>query len=52
MLQDLTYKVIVIEDEPDFYEDYVEEIEDILNKQGYLLEHDRYEEIDELEKTH
>ena len=51
MLQDLTYRVIVIDDESDFYEDYVEEIEDILNKQGYLLEHDRYEEIDELEKN-
>ena len=50
MLRDLTYKVIVIDDDPDLYEDYIEEIEAILKEQGYLLEHDRYEEIDELEE--
>ena len=27
MLRDLTYKVIVIDDDPDLYEDYIEEIE-------------------------
>ena len=51
MLRDLTYKVIVIDDDLDLYEDYIEIIEDILKKQGYLLERDRYEELDELEKN-
>ncbi len=51
MLRDLTYKVIVIDDDSDLYEDYIEEIEETLNKQGYLLEHDRYEELDELEEN-
>lgn len=51
MLRDLTYKVVVIDDDPDLYEDYVEEIEDILQEQGYLLEHDRYEELIELEEN-
>lgn len=51
MLRDLTYKVIVIDDDPDLYEDYIEEIEATLKEQGYLLEHDRYEEIDELEEN-
>lgn len=48
MLRDLTYKVIVIDDDPDLYEDYIEEIQEILKEQGYLLKHDRYEELDEL----
>ena len=51
MLRDLTYKVVVIDDDPDLYEDYIEEIEEILREQGYLLEHDRYEELDELEEN-
>lgn len=51
MLRDLTYKVIVIDDDPDLYEDYIEDIEEILKEQGYLLEHDRYEELDELEEN-
>lgn len=51
MLRDLTYRVIVIDDDPDLYEDYIEEIEDTLSEQGYLLEHDRYEEISELEEN-
>lgn len=41
MLRDLTYKVIVIDDDPDLYEDYIEEIQEILKEQGYLLKHDR-----------
>lgn len=49
MLRDLTYKVIVIDDDRDLYEDYIEEIEEALNEQGYLLKHARYEELDELE---
>lgn len=51
MLKDLTYKVIVIDDDEDFYEDYIEEIEEKLEKQGYLLLHDRYEELDQLEEN-
>lgn len=51
MLKDLTYKVVVIDDDPDLYEDYIDEIEAILKAQGYLLEHDRYEELDELEEN-
>lgn len=51
MLRDLTYKVVMIDDDPDLYEDYMEEIEEILGKQGYLLEHDRYEELEELEEN-
>lgn len=34
MLRDLTYKVIVIDDDPDLYEDYVEIIEEILSEKG------------------
>lgn len=49
MLGDLTYKVVVIDDDADLYEDYVEKIEELLNEQGYLLTHERYEEIQELE---
>lgn len=51
MLRDLTYKVIVIDDDPDLYEDYVEIIEEILSEKGYLLKHARYEEIAELEEN-
>ena len=49
MLKDLTYKVIVIDDNSEFYEDYIEQMEAILQSQGYLLEHDRYEEMNDLE---
>lgn len=51
MLRDLTYKVVMIDDDPDLYEDYMEEIEEMLGEQGYLLEHDRYEEIEQLEEN-
>lgn len=51
MLRDLTYKVIVIDDEQDLYEDYVDKITEILDEQGYLLEHARYEELEELEEN-
>lgn len=51
MLRDLTYKVVVIDDDPDLYEDYIEEMEDILKEHGYLLKHDRYEELIELEEN-
>lgn len=43
MLRDLTYKVIVIDDDPDLYEDYIEEIQEILKEQGYLLKYTKYE---------
>lgn len=49
MLKDLTYKVIVIDDENEPYEDYVEHIEEILNSEGYLLNHARYEELSDLD---
>lgn len=51
MLKDLTYKVIVIDDEEDLYEDYVEFIEGKLNSEGYKLCHKRYEELCDLEEN-
>lgn len=48
MLKDLTYKVIVIDDEEEPYEDYVEHIEEKLSDEGYILIHERYEELDDL----
>lgn len=51
MLKDLTYKVIVIDDEVDLYEDYIEIIENKLAGEGYLLTHERYEEISELDEN-
>lgn len=51
MLRDLTYKVIVIDDDADLYEDYIEKIQELLDEQGYLLIHERYEEIEELEEN-
>ncbi len=49
MLKDLTYRVIVIDDEEDLYEDYVEFIEEKLAVEGYKLEHERFEELSELD---
>lgn len=49
MLKDLTYRVIVIDDEVDLYEDYVEFIEDKLTAEGYKLEHERFEELSDLD---
>ncbi len=49
MLKDLTYRVVVIDDEEDLYEDYVEHIENKLSSEGYIIEHKRLEEIDELD---
>ena len=49
MLKDLTYKVIVIDDEEDLYEDYVEFIEERLKREGYILNHERYEELSDLD---
>ena len=37
MLRDLTYKVIVIDDDPDLYEDYIEEIEATLKRSGIFI---------------
>ena len=48
MLKNITYKVVVIDDDEDFYEDYTEIIEKKLNKEGYLLNKNRYEELSEL----
>lgn len=50
MLKDLTYKVIIIDDEEDLYEDYVELIENKLSSEGYLLDHERYEELSDLDE--
>ena len=50
MLKDLTYKVIVIDDEQELYEDYIEHIEEKLSSEGYLLEHERYEELSDLDE--
>lgn len=49
MLKDLTYKVIIIDDEEDLYEDYVEFIEQKLRNEGYILSHKRYEELSDLD---
>lgn len=49
MLKDLTYKVVVIDDEEDLYEDYVEFIEEKLKNEGYILNHERYEELSDLD---
>ena len=49
MLKDLTYKVIIIDDEEDLYEDYVEFIDEKLKTEGYILIHERYEELRDLE---
>jgi len=51
MLKDLTYKVIVIDDEVDLYEDYIEVIEKKLKNEGYILIHERYEELSELDEN-
>ncbi len=48
MLKNLTYKVVVIDDDEDFYEDYTEIIQNKLNEAGYFLEHKRYEELSDL----
>lgn len=50
MLRDLTYKVIVIDDEEDLYDDYIEYIEKKLSTEGYRLEHKRYEELSDLDE--
>lgn len=49
MLKDLTYKVIVMDDDTDLYDDYTEFIREYLSSEGYLLEADRYEELEELD---
>lgn len=49
MLKDLTYKVIIIDDEEDLYEDYVDFMEKKLSTEGYLLVHERYEELSDLD---
>lgn len=49
MLKDLTYHVVVIDDEIDLYEDYVDYIEEKLESEGYLLKHERYENLSDLE---
>lgn len=51
MLKELTYKVIVIDDDSDLYEDYVEIIKKRLDTEGYLLVDERYEELSELEEN-
>ena len=48
MLKDLTYRVIVIDDEIDLYDDYIEYIEGYLTSEGYCLEKQRLEELEEL----
>lgn len=48
MLKNLTYKVVVIDDDEDFYEDYTEIIENRLNEAGYFLKHKRFEELSDL----
>jgi len=51
MLKELTYKVIVIDDDSDLYEDYVEIIKTRLDREGYLLANERYEELSELDEN-
>lgn len=49
MLKDLTYRVVVIDDEAEHYEDYTEFIEEHLEEEGYLLDHNRYEVLEDLD---
>ena len=42
MLKNLTYKVIIIDDDKDFYEDYTEIIKKKLNAEGYFLNSQRF----------
>lgn len=49
MLKDLTYRVVVIDDEVDLYDDYIEYIENYLSAEGYRLEKQRFEELEELD---
>lgn len=51
MLKDLTYKVIVIDDEVDLYEDYTEHIREQLDSEGYILQCERFEELCELDEN-
>lgn len=49
MLKDLTYRVVVIDDEEDHYDDFVEYIEKKLTSEGYILESNHYEELSDLD---
>lgn len=51
MLKDLTYRVVVIDDEEDHYDDFVEYIEKKLTSEGYILESNHYEELADLDLT-
>lgn len=51
MLKDLTYKVIVIDDEVDLYEDYTEHIREQLASEGYILQCERFEELCKLDEN-
>ena len=48
MLKNLTYRVVIIDDDEDFYEDYTEIIQEKLKKEGYFLKHQRFEELSDL----
>lgn len=50
MLKDLTYNVVIIDDDVDIYEDYVEFIKNKLENEGYLLNHTRFEELESLDE--
>lgn len=49
MLKDLTYRVVVIDDEEDHYDDFVEYINKKLTAEGYILESNHYEELADLD---
>ncbi len=51
MLKDLTYKVIVIDDEEDLYSDYTQFIQKQLSAEGYILEEQWFEELSDLESN-
>lgn len=48
MLRELTYNVVIIDDEVDQYEDYQEHINSLLQPEGYFLNCRRAEALDEL----
>ena len=50
MLKDLTYKVVVMDDDSDLYDDYADYIREYLSAEGYLLETERYEELEALDE--
>lgn len=51
MLDDLTYRLVIIDDESTFYDDYVDAAREFLENKGFLLEPEKQmDRLDQLEK--